>query len=338
MDWKRYAVAVLLFNLLGLLAVYVLQRAQGVLPLNPQDFAGVTPDLAFNTAASFTTQHQLAVLRRRDDDELPHPDGGADGAELRLGRRRHRRRRRPDPRAARSIAPRRSATSGSTSPAARSTSCCPSPSSLALLLVSQGVIQNLSGYVTRDQLAEGAGQQILPMGPAASQIAIKQLGTNGGGFFNANSAHPFENPTPLSNFLEMLAILVISGALCYTFGKMVGDTRQGWALFAAMSVIFLAVPSSPASNEQAGNPLLTQLGVDQVATDTPGRRQHGGQGGPLRHRRLGPLGHRHDRRPPTAPSTRCTTASRRSAAWSRCSTCSSARSSSAASAPASTGC
>ena len=140
-------------------------------------------------------------------------------------------------------------------------------------------------------------EQVLPMGPAASQIAIKQLGTNGGGFFNANSAHPFENPTPLSNFLEMLAILLIPAALCYTFGQMVGDTRQGWAILAAMVVIFVghawrrARTSSSRARRSWPPPAPTSTPGDRAS-----RRQHGRQGGPLRHRRFRPLGDRHDGR------------------------------------------
>ncbi|MBL8055328.1 MAG: potassium-transporting ATPase subunit A, partial [Anaerolineales bacterium] len=146
---------------------------------------------------------------------------------------------------------------------------------LALLLVSQGVVQNLNPYqpVTPLQPAgAAAAQQVLPMGPAASQVAIKQLGTNGGGFFNVNSAHPFENPTPLANFAELLAILLIPAALCHTFGQMVKDQRQGWALLAAMTLIFVALLGVTVWAEQAGNPALTALGVDQAA----GELQAGG--------------------------------------------------------------
>ena len=137
-------------------------------------------------------------------------------------------------------------------------------------------------------------EQVIPLGPAASQVAIKQLGTNGGGFFNVNSAHPLENPTPLSNFLEVLAILLIPAALCYTFGRMVGDRRQGWALLAAMLVIFVPLLIGAFAAEQAGNPHLTTLGVDQAASDLAGGRQHGGQGDALRHRELRALGHGDD--------------------------------------------
>ena len=154
---------------------------------------------------------------------------------------------------------------------------------LALLLVSQGVVQtfNASQSATLVQSAVDASgqtvtQQVLAVGPAASQIAIKQLGTNGGGFFNVNSAHPFENPTPLSNFLEMLAILLIPAALCYTFGKMVGDTRQGWAILAAMTIIFVVLVAVTVWAEGSGNPALTPLGVDQVQSATnPGGNMEG---------------------------------------------------------------
>ncbi len=145
---------------------------------------------------------------------------------------------------------------------------------LALVLVSQGVVQTFSPSLTANLIQPEAGQnnqtittQTLAVGPAASQIAIKQLGTNGGGFFNVNSAHPFENPTPLSDFLEMLSILLIPGALCYTFGKMVGDTRQGWAILAAMLILLVALIVAAYTAESAGNPKLTALGVDQTASN-----------------------------------------------------------------------
>jgi K+-transporting ATPase ATPase A chain len=144
---------------------------------------------------------------------------------------------------------------------------------LAILLVSQGVVQNLSPYHnvallqgTADAEGKAILDQVLPMGPAASQIAIKQLGTNGGGFFNVNSAHPFENPTPLANFLELLSILIIAAALCHTFGKMVKDQRQGWAILAAMTVIFVGLLVVCVGAEQAGNPAFRGLGIDQAAS------------------------------------------------------------------------
>jgi K+-transporting ATPase ATPase A chain len=152
---------------------------------------------------------------------------------------------------------------------------------LACALVTQGVVQTFSPYKTVQlvqpvQYTEGketktATEQTLPLGPAASQVAIKQLGTNGGGFFNVNSAHPFENPTPLSNFLEVLAILVISGALCYTFGRMIGDTRQGWALLAAMTVVLAGFLAVCVFAEQAGNPILAQAGIEQPLGNMEGK-------------------------------------------------------------------
>jgi K+-transporting ATPase ATPase A chain len=154
---------------------------------------------------------------------------------------------------------------------------------LALVLVSQGVVQTFSPYKavillqpTSDADGNVLTEQVLAVGPAASQIAIKQLGTNGGGFFNVNSAHPFENPTPLSNFFEMLSILVISAALCYTFGVMVGDTRQGWALLAAMTIIFVVLLGVCVESEQGGNPAFTAMGVDQVPSNiNPGGNMEG---------------------------------------------------------------
>ena len=154
---------------------------------------------------------------------------------------------------------------------------------LALVLVSQGVVQTFSASQSAtlvqpavDANGQTVTQQVLAVGPAASQIAIKQLGTNGGGFFNVNSAHPFENPTPLSNFLELLAILLIPAALCYTFGKMVGDTRQGWAILAAMTIIFVVLVAVTVWAEQSGNPRLAALGVDQVQSATnPGGNMEG---------------------------------------------------------------
>jgi K+-transporting ATPase ATPase A chain len=154
---------------------------------------------------------------------------------------------------------------------------------LALVLVSQGVVQTFNPYQsvpllqpTTDANGKTITEQLVALGPAASQIAIKQLGTNGGGFFNVNASHPFENPTPLSGFLEMLAILLIPAALCYTFGKMVGDVRQGWALLAAMTIIFLVMLSVAVWAEQSGNPLLARLGVDETASDLqPGGNMEG---------------------------------------------------------------
>jgi K+-transporting ATPase ATPase A chain len=154
---------------------------------------------------------------------------------------------------------------------------------VALALVSQGVVQTFSPYKTvallqptTDANGKAVTEQVLAVGPAASQIAIKQLGTNGGGFFNVNSAHPFENSTPFSNFLEMLSILVIPAALCYTFGKMVGDTRQGWSILITMTIIFVAFVGLAVWSEQAGNPAFTKMGIDQVQTNiNPGGNMEG---------------------------------------------------------------
>ncbi len=195
---------------------------------------------------------------------------------------------------------------------------------LALVLVSQGVVQTFSQYKTAallqpttDANGNAVTQQVLAVGPAASQIAIKQLGTNGGGFFNVNSAHPFENPTPLSNFLEMLSILLIPARLCYTFGKMVGDTRQGWAILAAMTIIFVALLAVAVWAEQSGNPAIASLGVDiKQSNINPGGNMEGKDvrfgvaNSALWATATTPL--------PTARSTRCTTRTCRWAGWSRC--------------------
>jgi K+-transporting ATPase ATPase A chain len=274
MGWKRYALAMLLFNALGLLAVYLLQRTQGGLPLNPQGLPGVAPDLAFNTAASFATntnwqsyggETTMSYLTQMLALTVQNFVSAATGMAVVIA-------------FIRGLRARSAATLGNFwVDLTRGTLYILLPLAvvLAVFLVSQGVIQNLSAYQPV-QLVDGSGQQLLGMGPAASQVAIKQLGTNGGGFFNVNSSHPFENATALANFGEMLAILLISGALCYTFGKMVGDTRQGWAVLAAMTVLFVVLLGVAEVSEQAGNPLLTQAGADQVASQTqPGGNMEG---------------------------------------------------------------
>ena len=273
MDWKTYAIAMLLFSLIGLLALYGLQRLQSVLPLNPQHLGAVKPDLAFNTAASFVTntnwqsysgETTMSYLTQMLGLMVQNFVSAAIGMAVLMvvirGFVRH-----------------------STKmlgnfwvDMTRSILYILLPLSfvLALVLVSQGVVQTLSGahevavlQSTDNVSSQSVGGQILALGPAASQVAIKMLGTNGGGFFNVNSAHPFENPTPLSNFLEVLAILLIPAALCYTFGKVVGDTRKGWAILAAMTIIFVACLAVTAWAEQRGNPTFTELGVDQKASD-----------------------------------------------------------------------
>lgn len=233
MTWTSYAGAFLLFNAIGALVLYALLRLQHVLPLNPQGFGAVEPHTAFNIAVSFATntnwqnyggETTLSYLTQMAGLTVQNFVSAASGMAVFAA-------------LARGLASRSTDRIGNFwVDMARSTIYVLLPMSLLLttLLVSQGVIQNLDPYIP---LPESG--QVIPMGPAASQIAIKQLGTNGGGFFNVNSAHPFENPTPLSNFAQMLALLLIPAALCYTFGCLVNDRRQGWALLAAMVIVFV---------------------------------------------------------------------------------------------------
>ena len=281
MTWKTYALAVLLFNLLGGLAVYALQRLQGFLPLNPEHLGAVSPALAWNTAVSFISntnwqsyngETTMSYLTQMLALTVQNFVSAATGMAVLVA-------------LIRGIRGKQTDNIGNFwVDLVRSTLYILLPLSfvLALLLVSQGVVQTFSPYkkvpllqpVSYVQAGTNAAgktgnqivwvkHQILPLGPAASQIAIKQLGTNGGGFFGVNSAHPFENPNPLSNFMEVLAILLIPAALCYTFGRMVGDTRQGWAIFAAMMIIFVPLMVGCVWAEHAGNPKLTALGVTQ---------------------------------------------------------------------------
>ena len=282
MDWKANAVAMLLFNLVGFLVLYALQRLQGFLPLNSQGFPAVSPDASFNTAVSFTSntnwqayagESTMSYLTQMAGLTVQNFASAATGlAVLALF--------------IRGISRHSVRTLGNFwVDMIRSTLYILLPGAiiLALLLVSQGVVQNFRPYTTvpllqatTDAQSAQVTEQILPMGPAASQIAIKQLGTNGGGFFNANSAHPYENPTPLSNILEMLAILLLPAALCYTYGVMVKDTRQGWALLAAMMIIFVIFLSVAAWSEQGGNPALTAMAIDQTPSDSqPGGNMEG---------------------------------------------------------------
>jgi K+-transporting ATPase ATPase A chain len=343
MSWKRYTGAVLLFNLLGVLVVYALLRLQGVLPLNPEGLGGVPPRAGLQHGGELRHQHQLAGLRWRDHHELPDADARPGGAELRVGGHRHGRaggaHSRPDARVG--AGPRELLGRSHALHRLRAAAALARPRAL---LVSQGVVQTFDGSATAALLDrtgaarhEGA-QQILALGPAASQIAIKQLGTNGGGFFNVNSAHPFENPTPLSNLLEVTSILLIPAALCFTFGALVKDRRQGWAVLAAMLAIFIPLLFATVAFEQAGNPALTALGWTRpspmsLRAAATWRARRCASASPTA--RSGP---RRPRRPPTAPSTPCTTASRRSAGSSPCGSCSSVRSSSAAWARGSTAC
>ncbi len=270
MTWQRYAIAVLLFSGFGFLAVYLLQRAQGMLPLNPAGMAAVPPALAFNTAVSFVSntnwqayggEATLSYLTQMLALTVQNFVSAATGMAVLVA-------------LARGISRHETTQLGSFwTDLVRGTLYILLPLStvLALLLVSQGVVQNLAPYQTAT-LLEATGPdsarvttQVLPMGPAASQIAIKQLGTNGGGFFNVNSAHPFENPTPFSNFLQVLSILLIPAALCYTFGRLIKDTRQGWTLLAAMTVVFVALLIPTVLAEQAASPLIAAAGVEQAA-------------------------------------------------------------------------
>jgi K+-transporting ATPase ATPase A chain len=291
MGWKQYAIAMLLFNVLGLLAVYALQRLQGVLPLNPQGMAAVTPDSSFNTAVSFATntnwqgyggESTMSYLTQMLGLGVQNFVSASSGMATLVA-------------LIRGFARKSTTTIGSFwVDLTRTVLYIMLPLSvvLALILVSQGVVQTFAAYpkaatvqaveydvpvLDKDgkPVLDAKGQpttkkeklteQVIAVGPAASQIAIKQLGTNGGGFFNVNSSHPFENATPLSNFFEVLAILVISGALCYTFGVMVGDTRQGWIVLAAMTTIFVVLLVVAVVAEQNGRTLVKQ-GVDHTAS------------------------------------------------------------------------
>jgi K+-transporting ATPase ATPase A chain len=282
MTWPQYAIALLLFNVLGAASVYALQRLQFWLPLNPQHFTAVTPDSSFNTAVSFITNTnwqnyageatmgylvQMAGLAVQNF--LSAATGITVAVALIRGFARH---------SAQSIG-----NFWVDLTRASLYVLLPLAVLLALVLASQGVIQNFEAYkdaTTVEPLsyqkpttdAQGnpvtetvtTQTQTLPMGPVASEESIKELGTNGGGFFNANSAHPYENPTPLTNLLELLAIIAIPFALTYSFGRMVGDTRQGWAVLAAMIILFVPLVTLAYRAEQSGNPLIAQQGIDQA--------------------------------------------------------------------------
>ena len=272
-SWKRYAGGVLVFSAVSLLLTYLLMRVQQWLPWNPQGLGNVAADLGWNTAASFTTntnwqaytpETTMSYLSQMAALATHNFFSAAAGMAVAIA-------------VVRGFARHSSKTLGNFwVDFTRSIVYVLLPISIvaALLLCSQGVIQNLHPY-TKAATLEGA-VQTLPQGPAASQEAIKMLGTNGGGFTNANSAHPFENPTPFANFIEILLIFVIPGGLTYTFGKMVRDTRQGWALLAAMTVLFLFGVFVVYPAEQAGNPVLAKLGLETQATATqPGGNMEG---------------------------------------------------------------
>ncbi len=292
MGWKRYTLAMLVFNLVGLLAVYALQRCQAWLPLNPAHLPAVSADSSMNTAISFASntnwqgyggESTMSYLTQMLGLAVQNFLSAATGIAVLVA-------------VIRGFVRRSSQGLGNFwVDLTRSTLYVLLPLSLllALALVSQGVVQNFHPYAEAtlvqpthitETVKDSAGNplkdaqghdrtrdvpvtaQTLPMGPAASQIAIKQLGTNGGGFFNVNSAHPYENPTPLSDLLEVLSILLIPAALCLSFGRMVGDRRQGWALLATMLAIFVPLLIACTAAEQAGTPLLAHLGVDQHAS------------------------------------------------------------------------
>ena len=290
--WKTYAVSMMLFNLVGVLAVYALQRLQGVLPLNPMGLSAVSPDSSFNTAVSFATntnwqgyggESTLSYLTQMLALSVQNFASAAAGMATLAA-------------LIRGLARRSAQTVGNFWVDLTRTVVyilLPLSVVLALVLVSQGVVQTFAAYpkaavvqpVQYDEpitdpdgkpVLDEKGQpktkkstlteQIIAVGPAASQVAIKQLGTNGGGFFNVNSAHPFENPTPVANFLELLSILLIPAALCYTFGVMVRDTRQGWAVLAAMTIMFVSLLAVCVYSEQQGSLFATQ-GVDHRMSD-----------------------------------------------------------------------
>ncbi len=283
MAWTRYAMALIAFNVLGALVVYALQRLQGVLPLNPQGFGGVSADSSFNTAVSFVTntnwqgyagESTMSYLTQMLALTVQNFLSAATGIAVVWA-------------LIRGFVARASGSVGNFwVDVTRATLYVLLPLSLllALFMVAQGSIQNLEGYkdvttleVNTWQVAtkgpdgapvttdEKSATQSIAMGPIASQESIKMIGTNGGGPFNANSAHPYENPTPLTNFVQMLAIFLIPAALVFAFGRMVGDMRQGWAVLAAMTAMFLVMVFIVSAQEQAGNPALAALGVDQAA-------------------------------------------------------------------------
>ena len=270
MTWSQYASAVLVFNIVGIAAVYVLQRVQSHLPWNPQGMPAVGPLLAFNTAVSFGTntnwqsyggETTLSYLTQMLGLTVQNFVSAAVGMAVLVA-------------LIRGLRGQSRKTIGNFwVDLTRGVLyiLLPLAMILAFALVSQGVVQTLKPYMATATMERGATQAIA-VGPAASQVAIKQLGTNGGGFFNANSAHPFENPTPVSNLIEVLAILLIPAGLCCTLGRMVGDIRQGWAIFAAMMLLFVAFLVVGVMAESTPTPILTQGGIDAV----PGPLQAGG--------------------------------------------------------------
>ena len=273
MRWTEYAMALLLFSVVSLLVLYLMQRLQGLLPFNPQRFGGVAPDLAFNTAVSFTTntnwqayagETTMSYFTQMAGLAYHNFVSAAVSIAVAIA-------------FIRGVAQQEKETVGNFwVDMVRATLWVLLPIAIvgALLLVSQGVVQNLKPYDTV-QTVEGA-KQTIAQGPVASQEIIKQFGTNGGGFFNANSAHPYENPTPLSNWLAMFGIFFISSGLTYTLGTMTNSRRHGWAVWAAMAFLFLVGVTVAYWAEARGNPLLTKAGADQTATGlSPGGNMEG---------------------------------------------------------------
>ncbi len=272
MNWKTYAIAMMLFNMLGFFVVYAIQRLQNILPLNPMAMPAVSADSSFNTAISFATntnwqgyggESTMSYFTQMIALNVQNFVSAACGIATLFA-------------VIRSFVRKQTENIGNFwTDLVRSTLYIMLPLSfiLALVLVSQGVPQTFKPsptvsliQPTKDSNGKAVMEQIIAVGPVASQIAIKQLGTNGGGYYNVNSAHPFENPTALSNFLEMLSILLIAAALCCSFGYRVKDMRQGWALLIAMTLIFVPCLWVATHYEQAGNPLLAKMGIDQSAT------------------------------------------------------------------------
>jgi len=282
MSWKTYAFAMLLFNILGVLVVYAFQRLQASLPLNPMAMPAVSPDSSFNTAVSFASntnwqgyggESTMSYLTQMTALVVQNFVSAATGMAILIA-------------LIRGFIQKQMNTIGNFwVDLVRTVLYILLPLSIlfAIAFVSQGIPQTFSKSAAatylqteKDSNGKPVTEQDIALGPVASQISIKQLGSNGGGFYNVNSAHPFENPTPISNFLELLAIMLIPTALCYTFGFMVKDRRQGWAILAAMFIIFLPCLWFGIQIEQQGNPLLNKLGVDQQASDfQPGGNMEG---------------------------------------------------------------
>ncbi|QRI61727.1 potassium-transporting ATPase subunit KdpA (plasmid) [Shinella sp. PSBB067] len=272
--WLAYTLSMLVFSLAGFVALYAILRLQAYLPLNPQGFAGMAPDLAFNTAVSFVTntnwqnyggETTLSHFSQMAGLTVQNFLSAATGMALAVA-------------LTRALARSRAATLGNFwVDMTRATLYVLLPLALvvALVFVAMGLPQTLDASVTATTL-EGASQAIA-LGPVASQEAIKQLGTNGGGFFNANAAHPFENPSAFSNHLNIFAMLSISAALVYTFGELVGNRRQGWALVSAMAILLIAGVATVYWAEAAGNPILTALGVDGAGGNMEGKDVRFGQ-------------------------------------------------------------